>query len=331
MAARRGLLAGLLALIGAAASAPAAEQRPLALGSALLALDSSDPGRRRVGGLLWRGGLLLTADDPDFGGLSGLLVSPDGGEITAIGDGGIWVTARLRADANARIVGLEDGRIGRLRGPDGAALAGKAWRDAEALAALPEAGVLVAFEHRHRLWRYSSAEAPGQTPLAGRPEPFPAPPALADRPGNAGLEALAALADGRVVAFAQGDDAQSDHAGFLHQDGRWHGLTLVRRGGMTPAGAAQLPGGDLLVLERRPGWGEPFAARLRRIAIADVRPAGRLDGEVLAVLEPPLAVDNMEAVAARRGPDGEALVYLLSDDNFAADQRTLVLAFALAR
>jgi len=37
----------------------------------------------------------------------------------------------------------------------------------------------------------------------------------------------------------------------------------------------------------------------------------------------------MEGVAARRGPDGETLVYLISDDNFHILQRTLLLMFAL--
>ena len=32
---------------------------------------------------------------------------------------------------------------------------------------------------------------------------------------------------------------------------------------------------------------------------------------------------------ARRGPDGETLIYLLSDDNFSALQDTLLLLFAL--
>ncbi len=43
----------------------------------------------------------------------------------------------------------------------------------------------------------------------------------------------------------------------------------------------------------------------------------------------PLTIDNFEALATRRGPDGEILIYLMSDDNFSFFQRTLLLMFAL--
>jgi hypothetical protein len=55
-----------------------------------------------------------------------------------------------------------------------------------------------------------------------------------------------------------------------------------------------------------------------------------LSGTTLAVLRPPMTLDNMEGVAARRTAAGETLLYLISDDNFRAGQRTLLLVFALA-
>jgi len=51
--------------------------------------------------------------------------------------------------------------------------------------------------------------------------------------------------------------------------------------------------------------------------------------EALAELRQPLTVDNFEAVDAIRGPAGETLIYLLSDDNFSPLQRSLLLLFAL--
>ncbi len=42
-----------------------------------------------------------------------------------------------------------------------------------------------------------------------------------------------------------------------------------------------------------------------------------------------MSVDNLEGVAARRAKTGETLLYLVSDDNFRATQRTLLLVFAL--
>ncbi len=58
-------------------------------------------------------------------------------------------------------------------------------------------------------------------------------------------------------------------------------------------------------------------------------PGARLDGTAIAVLHPPLAVDNLEGVAARRGAAGETLLYLVCDDTFRATQRSQLLMFPL--
>ena len=46
-------------------------------------------------------------------------------------------------------------------------------------------------------------------------------------------------------------------------------------------------------------------------------------------LAPPLSLDNFEAISATRGPDGGLRLYILSDDNFSALQRTLIMQFTL--
>jgi hypothetical protein len=42
-----------------------------------------------------------------------------------------------------------------------------------------------------------------------------------------------------------------------------------------------------------------------------------------------LNIDNMEAIAAHRSAAGETILTLMSDDNFSALQRTLLMQFAL--
>ena len=48
-----------------------------------------------------------------------------------------------------------------------------------------------------------------------------------------------------------------------------------------------------------------------------------------ARLESPLPVDNIEAVAIGETPSGGTRIWLLSDDNFNDDQRTLLMALDL--
>src|SRR3546814_2184883 len=71
-------------------------------------------------------------------------------------------------------------------------------QDAEALARLPDGSLLVAFEREHRLRRFPAD-------LGGRAEVFDAPPGLAEADINAGIEAMVTLADGRLLAFSEGD------------------------------------------------------------------------------------------------------------------------------
>ena len=98
-----------------------------------------------------------------------------------------------------------------------------------------------------------------------------------------------------------------------------------------PTGAALLPDGDVLVLERSFSLLGGIVVRLVRVAPGDLVPGLLVVGREVARLQPPLTVDNFEGVAARRGPAGETLIYLVSDNNFSALQRTLLLMFELTR
>ena len=134
---------------------------------------------------------------------------------------------------------------------------------------------------------------------------------------------------GRLLGFTQGRDDASEISAYLLEEGRWSRLSYPRSGEFKPTGAALLPDGDVILLERRFSLLGGLAARLSMLDDADIRPGALLVPQRIAELVLPLTVDNMEGVATRRGPAGETLVYLISDDNFHALQRTLLLMFAL--
>ena len=190
---------------------------------------------------------------------------------------------------------------------------------------LADGALVVGFERNHRLWRYPAAP----NPLAGHPTAIPVPAALRSLRSNSGIEALATLADGALLAIAEGRKEESTSPAFLWRGGAWSELVYPRLPGFRPTGATTLPGGDLLVIERSFNIFDGVAIRLQRFAAATIRAGATLRGTTLAVLRPPLTLDNMEGVAARRSASGETLLYLISDDNFRAGQRTLLLMFAL--
>jgi hypothetical protein len=317
---RAALLAALLLLAPAAAA-----QEAIDVGCTRLALNPEDKAATTVGRLAWRGGCALTSDAAGFGGLSDLLLAPDGGSLTAVSDEGRWLSAALAYDADGDLAGLTAARLGPLHDTAGRLLSVsiKKRQDAEALARLPDGSLLVAFEREHRLRRFGAG-------LGGPPEVFAAPPGLAEAAANAGIEALVTLADGRLLAFSEGpQDDGSTPAWLREASGAWHRLALRPGGLFRPTGAALLPSGDVVLLERRFTLLGGLGARVSRIAAAAIRPGARLEAATLAELGPPLTLDNFEGVAAHRAPDGTTRITLLSDDNFNALQRTLIVQFEL--
>ncbi len=318
-------LAVLCFVLGFADASGAAGAEPVALSVFGRRLNVEEPGQDRIGRLTWRGGLEIVSDDSRVGGFSGLLIADDGRRLLAVTDRGHWLSARPRYDEGGRLVGLDRAEAASLAGLGGEPLSGKKHQDAESLALLPDGTVLVAFERAHRLWRYRYDGGA----LHGPPEAFPAPPGLADAPANGGIEALVVLADGSVLALTEKQEAENGLTGYLHRGGHWHTLSYRPAPGFKPTGAARLPNGDLIVVERFFKLPGAPAIRVAEVPAAAVRPGAVLEGREIAILRAPLILDNFEAVATRRGADGRTLIYLLSDDNFNALQRTLLLMFAL--
>jgi len=268
------------------------------------------------------GGLEIHRDRLGFGGLSGLAISDDL-SFTAISDRGRFLEAALQLDEAGRPTGLALRRTGRLGDGAGRPLTSGYASDAEALARLPDGSFLVAFERWHRIRRYRDLAGPGAY--------VEAPPGIEAAPANAGLEALAVLADGRWLAIAEGLQAGSHAAAWLGGPGAWTNLAFRNGFAMQAVDAAGLADGGALVLERSFGLFGGFGGRLVHVPAASLGAAGPatlLEGEEWLRLADPLPVDNYEAVAVFRHR-GRLLCALLSDDNENRLQRTLLLVFAV--
>ena len=286
-------------------------------------LDPMDPDMASLGPLQWCGSLELEFENPEYGELSDLAPAARGTRLHFVADNGFWYTAQPRFDAEGRLVGLDNGVVGRLIGPDGRQLEAVIERDAEALARLADGSMLVAFERLHRILRYP----PGEPPLAGVPEDFPKPPGMDRVPGNQGLEAMAGLPDGRILALLESPEG-NEFPGFLWTESRWQALGLAGSGDYRPTSISVLPGGDLLIAERRYTPATGVSVRVRRIAQADIEPGAKLEAAELATLLPPLLYDNIEGLAVQATMDeGWVRILLVSDDNLAPDQQTLLLCF----
>lgn len=340
MRARVAVTGFTIALWGAALGAAAPEvalplKQPLAVrGEAIalhslpLPLDPQAPGRTGLGPFEFRGALQLSSAHPRFGGFSALEIDASGNRLLALSDEGAWLEAWLHYDARDWLASADRGRLGALGDEKGQALGGKQDGDAEAMTRLPDGSCLVSFEQRLRLWRYPPTGR-RHPAVAGAARPFDAPPELPQAPDNGAVEALVRLADGRLLALAEQYESQGGLMGWVREGDAWKTLTYLPTPDLLPTDATLLPDGDLLILER--GYKRETGARaaIRRLSPAAVRAGARLEPETLADLVRPLLVDNSEGLFARRGARGETLVYLMSDDNFSAQQRTLLMLLAL--
>ncbi len=305
------------------------EARPLA------SFEKLPTGATRFGQLEWRGGLELTSVSSNFGGWSGLEVSRDGQALLAISDAGTWMSARIVYDGTV-LRGLEGAVIGPLRARDGSRLRRNRDRDAEGIALssgnLRNGEAYISFEQNSRIGRFPIRDGVIMAPKGYLPLPKDMP-----RDKLNGLEALAILGSGphkgALIALWEHPETGSDHhAGWMWTRGKVARFSILNRDDYALTGAASLPDGSLVVLERRYRVFDGVRMRIRRIDAADIVPGAVLDGEVLIDADMRYEIDNMEAITTHVAADGAIVLTVLSDDNFnALLQRTLLLQFTLRK
>src|ERR1700712_4377390 len=88
---------------------------PVEIHSSTVPLKIDEPAGRKVGRLIWRGGIAMTSNSRNFGGWSDLVVSPDNRTLPSISDTGSWITATIERDGEGTLTGLTRGTIGPLR------------------------------------------------------------------------------------------------------------------------------------------------------------------------------------------------------------------------
>jgi hypothetical protein len=257
------------------------------------------------------GAIAVTAEDPAFGGLSGLALDPGAARFTAVSDRGALFDGRLLYEGD-RLSGIADLHRRPLRDPRGMARPPEA-DDAEELAAAPDGALYVSFERDPRIWRYDDPDGPA-TELSRAP-------GFARLPFNGGLEAMAVAPDGALVAIGEESPGRAEPFPMFRLApgaSQWREGVFPRDGLFLATGADFGPDGLLYLLERDYAPLRGVSMRLRRVDLS----AAPLAPETLVEIDNG-GIDNMEGIAVWRDDAGRIRVLLVSDDNFSALQRTL--------
>jgi len=295
--------------------------------------DRENPSRKEFGKLIFRAGLNLYAKSIHFGGYSAITLDPSGRTLLAVSDAGSWLRASLDYDGR-KLKDLSEVVLGPILGADGRPLRDDRERDSEGMALIDgdtrQGTAYISFERKHKIARYPfTAERFG--PPTGT---IPLPAGAKAMSANRGIEAMAVIRAGKLkgtlVAFAEGlADRGGNLQGWLIGGATPGGIVLKRLAGFDVTDAAPLPDGGIVVLERRFRFSEGIKMRIRRVAATELKRGALIEGEVLLDADDSLNIDNMEAIAAHRAASGETVLTLMSDDNFSALQRTLIMQFTL--
>jgi hypothetical protein len=357
-----GTLEGYLADLRAASCPPGArriEPEAISLVAKPVALQAINPSRKAVGELMFVGGFHLTSSNPRFGGLSGLDVL-DNGNLLAVSDEGEVVWIDLDKDGVRPIAA----RIAGMRDAAGNTLQGKADGDSEGLA-VNGGMALVSFERNHRVLAYDigacGAAARG-APLTinGRssampqgfnaarisvsenqgPEPLGVTrdwylfTGLETKPGNGGPLSARPIEAPFDFSLRVGEGVP-DFVGLDVLEVNDRPRADVRAYSLHRSSSSPLAGNAITVMETYfDRYLDQSNLPARLISDIDERSHYRFrenGRRRLAELNFLFNIDNFEGIAARQMPDGRVRLYLISDNNFAERQRTLLYVFDIVR
>lgn len=335
---RRTLVLASIAVFSAAAafaqSPPKAGEKIVKFETVALPIngfDLRDPLRREFGELEFRGGIEISSTQQGFGGFSGLRVSLDGTRFVSISDRGRWLRGKINYQ-DTRPIRLSDLEMAPMLGADGQPLALQGWFDTESLA--EDGGIFyVGIERVNQIVRFDY----GKDGLLARGQAIAVPPEIKTLPYNKGLEALAFVPrdkplGGTLIAISErGLDANGNILGFLIGGPSPGKFAFTRSNDFDITDAVITFDGDLLILERSFSLLRGAGMRIRRVPLTQVKPGAVIEGSVVFEADRNYQIDNMEGLSIHRGPAGETVLTLISDDNFSPLQRTILLQFTLTR
>ena len=305
---------------------PAAPTRIEITAIPITSFDNRDPTRTRFGDLEFRGGLELSSKHPAFGGISSLYVEPDGSRFVAATDRGSWLRGRI-VYRDSKPAGIADAEAAPILGSDGQPLAARGWYDVESLT--ERDGILyIGIERAEQIVRFDY----GRDGLRARGQSIDVPADFKTFTYNKSLECLAAPRQGafanRLIVVAEHSlDNAGNLRSFVLGGDQVTRFGVKRSDGFDVSDCTLLSQDDLLLLERRASPARGITVRIRRVPLAGIEDGAVVDGRTMIEADLAYQIDNMEGIAVHRNSAGDAVITLISDDNFSIIQRNLLLQF----
>lgn len=248
-----------------------------------------------------------------FGGISGVVISPDGTRLLAITDRSRAVTVEITRTDGA-ITSVETSptiSLNTLGGFEGT----NRRRDSEGLSYGPDGRIYISFEGVARVAAYDTIDS--------APDELPIHPAFPSLVANGSLEALAIDADGAIYTMPERSGLYSrPFPVYRFQNGQWDiPFRIPRVGSYLIVGADFGPQGRLYILERAFS-GIGFRTRVRRLDIDTMT--------LETLLETPNTTHgNLEGISVWENPSSETIITMVADDNFHFLLQTEIVEYRL--
>jgi hypothetical protein len=179
------------------------------------------------------------------------------------------------------------------------------------------------------VWAYQDLEGPAR--VVALPPNF----AIGVPPG-AGYSSIAADRPGAFYLLTEyARNAANETKGYVQRATGSGEFWLTPRGETLwlPVELAVMPNGGLVLAEiallEENGLTAYRRLRVSTIAEQALVPGARVTPETVAELGPPLIREKYESIESRRGPAGETLIYLMSDDGRTRAEDTVIRMFEL--
>ena len=258
----------------------------------------------------------LSSGAEAFGGFSGLELSDDGNQFTALSDRGTYIKGQIiRTGGEIESATFSDPKpILKIDGNPVTA----ANFDAEGLAIASDGMAYVSFEGFHRVRAYPTLDQAARD--------IPNHPDFAGLQTNSSLELLAIDSAGRLyTAPERSGKLERPFPLYRFQNGAWTRFgEIPRLGEYLLAGADIGPDGRFYLLER--GFrGISFSSRIRRF---DIGARGLENGETLLTSDYGRH-DNLEGLSIWQDETGSIIATMIADDNFRFFQSTELVEYRL--
>ena len=266
------------------------------------------------------GSKIITYDDSQFGGISGLSMSKNGKNFILVSDKSFYFKGEIIRDKLNKIINFNITEKGQLLSSRGKILK-KRNIDSESIVKSTNNGYFISFESNNRVMYHKTLKEPGEF--------LPKHPDFDNFLFNDGIEALAIKSNGELFAIPElPPKGKKFHPIYRFYNNNWSIVDEIKIDqNYKVVDAEIIDDQNLITLERNFSFYDGFKIRLRRIIFEK----NYVKNSEILLESLPWEFYNFEGISKWEDVDGNIYLTLVSDDQFSPLLKTEIREFILKK